>query len=111
MFCLYSSPFILVSLVVVPIKQKRLGTLETFSFYGLDLTVIYVSWFQIFFQYPEGHVSKSMYAVFKLVSGTTSCKLLEDFIPNLGLAVWTTTPWTIPANAGKLFILSSNFFI
>ncbi|XP_047945517.1 isoleucine--tRNA ligase, chloroplastic/mitochondrial [Salvia hispanica] len=50
-------------------------------------------------EYPEGHVSKSMYAVFKLVSGTTSCKLLEDFLPNLGLAIWTTTPWTIPANA------------
>lgn len=74
------------------------------------LTLIYFSWSQIFFQYPEGHVSKSMYAVFKLVSGTTSCKLLEDFIPNLGLAIWTTTPWTIPANAGKLFIPATKFF-
>ncbi|XP_011090964.1 isoleucine--tRNA ligase, chloroplastic/mitochondrial [Sesamum indicum] len=51
-------------------------------------------------EYPEGHVSKSMYAVFRLVSAPTSCKLLNDFIPNLGLAIWTTTPWTIPANAG-----------
>ncbi|KAL0414731.1 UNVERIFIED_CONTAM: Isoleucine--tRNA ligase, chloroplastic/mitochondrial [Sesamum radiatum] len=50
-------------------------------------------------EYPEGHVSKSMYAVFRLVSAPTSCKLLNDFIPNLGLAIWTTTPWTIPANA------------
>ncbi|XP_051125884.1 isoleucine--tRNA ligase, chloroplastic/mitochondrial isoform X2 [Andrographis paniculata] len=50
-------------------------------------------------EYPEGHVSKSMYAIFRLVSTTTSCKLLDDFVPNLGLAIWTTTPWTIPANA------------
>ncbi|KAH6816637.1 tRNA synthetase class I L [Perilla frutescens var. frutescens] len=50
-------------------------------------------------EYPEGHVSKSIYAIFRLVSGTTSSKLLDDFIPNLGLAIWTTTPWTIPANA------------
>lgn len=50
-------------------------------------------------EYPEGHVSKSIYAIFRLVSSTTSCKLLDDFIPNLGLAIWTTTPWTIPANA------------
>ncbi|GER52191.1 isoleucine--tRNA ligase [Striga asiatica] len=50
-------------------------------------------------EYPEGHVSKSMYAVFKLISAPTSSKMLDEFIPNLGLAVWTTTPWTIPANA------------
>ncbi|KAK6161156.1 hypothetical protein DH2020_004537 [Rehmannia glutinosa] len=50
-------------------------------------------------EYPEGHVSKSMYALFRLVSAPTSCKVLDDFIANLGLAIWTTTPWTIPANA------------
>ncbi|EYU43948.1 hypothetical protein ABFS82_07G014600 [Erythranthe guttata] len=50
-------------------------------------------------EYPEGHVSKSIYAVFKLTSTPTSCNVLDEFIPNLGLAIWTTTPWTIPANA------------
>ncbi|CAA2996733.1 isoleucine--tRNA ligase, chloroplastic mitochondrial [Olea europaea subsp. europaea] len=50
-------------------------------------------------EYPEDHVSKSVYAVFKLVSVPTSCEMLEDFFPNLGIAIWTTTPWTIPANA------------
>ncbi|KAL3812884.1 hypothetical protein ACJIZ3_014152 [Penstemon smallii] len=49
-------------------------------------------------EYPEGHVSKSIYVKFRLGSVPNSCKLLEDF-PNLGLAIWTTTPWTIPANA------------
>lgn len=50
-------------------------------------------------EYPEGHVSKSMYANFKLLSAPTSGGLLEEFFPNLCLAIWTTTPWTIPANA------------
>ncbi|KAG8369963.1 hypothetical protein BUALT_Bualt14G0067800 [Buddleja alternifolia] len=50
-------------------------------------------------EYPEGHVSKSMYAIFRLVSVPTSSKQLHDFVPNLNLAIWTTTPWTIPANA------------
>ncbi|KAL6971279.1 Isoleucine--tRNA ligase, chloroplastic/mitochondrial [Sarracenia purpurea var. burkii] len=51
-------------------------------------------------EYPEGHVSKSIYATFTLVSAPpNSGGLLEDFFPNLSLAIWTTTPWTIPANA------------
>lgn len=61
-------------------------------------------------QYPEGHVSKSVYAVFKLVSVPTSCEMLEDFFPNLGIAIWTTTPWTIPANAGNFLLFYWNFF-
>ncbi|KAL0692444.1 hypothetical protein Bca4012_059624 [Brassica carinata] len=47
--------------------------------------------------YPEGHISRSIYAIFKVVGVKTS--LLEEFRHNMCLAVWTTTPWTIPANA------------
>ncbi|THG12766.1 hypothetical protein TEA_028985 [Camellia sinensis var. sinensis] len=51
-------------------------------------------------EYPEGHVSKSIYATFRLVNPPpTSGGLLAEFFPNLSLAIWTTTPWTIPANA------------
>lgn len=51
-------------------------------------------------EYPEGHVSRSIYAIFRMVSATpTSSGLLEEFFPNLFLAIWTTTPWTVPANA------------
>ncbi|XP_050217026.1 isoleucine--tRNA ligase, chloroplastic/mitochondrial [Mercurialis annua] len=51
-------------------------------------------------EYPEGHVSKSIYAIFKIVSvPPTSGSLLEEFFPDLCLAIWTTTPWTVPANA------------
>lgn len=50
-------------------------------------------------EYPEGHVSNSLYAIFKVVSAPTSCNLLDEFSGNLCLAIWTTTPWTIPSNA------------
>ncbi|XP_077240714.1 tRNA synthetase class I (I, L, M and V) family protein isoform X2 [Tasmannia lanceolata] len=51
-------------------------------------------------EYPEGHISKSIYAIFKLVTAPPTLKgLLEEFFPDLCLAVWTTTPWTVPANA------------
>ncbi|KAH0733045.1 hypothetical protein KY285_004363 [Solanum tuberosum] len=50
-------------------------------------------------EYNEEHVSKSMYAIFRLVGVPASCDSLKEFLPNLCLAIWTTTPWTIPANA------------
>ncbi|PIA60735.1 hypothetical protein AQUCO_00300326v1 [Aquilegia coerulea] len=43
-----------------------------------------------------------LYAIFKLVSTLpTSNGSFEEFPPNLCLSIWTTTPWTVPANAGK----------
>ncbi|XP_020589308.1 isoleucine--tRNA ligase, chloroplastic/mitochondrial isoform X2 [Phalaenopsis equestris] len=51
-------------------------------------------------EYPDGHVSKSIYAIFKMVSTSSiSHDVLKEFLSNLCLAIWTTTPWTIPANA------------
>ncbi|MFM6311658.1 MAG: class I tRNA ligase family protein, partial [Dolichospermum sp.] len=50
-------------------------------------------------EYPEGHVSRSIYAAFPVVKVTELLKsVLEPFLPDLGVAVWTTTPWTIPGN-------------
>ncbi|GFZ14016.1 tRNA synthetase class I (I, L, M and V) family protein [Actinidia rufa] len=48
-------------------------------------------------QYPEGHVSKSI--LLSVSAPSTSSGLLGEFFPDLSLAIWTTTPWTIPANA------------
>ncbi|XP_017971448.1 PREDICTED: isoleucine--tRNA ligase, chloroplastic/mitochondrial [Theobroma cacao] len=51
-------------------------------------------------EFPEGHVSRSIYALFRMVSSpSTKDGLFEEFFPDLCLAIWTTTPWTIPANA------------
>jgi isoleucyl-tRNA synthetase len=50
-------------------------------------------------EYPEGHISQSIYAAFPMVSLSESAKpALVEFLPELGVAIWTTTPWTIPGN-------------
>ncbi|KAJ3695585.1 hypothetical protein LUZ60_000962 [Juncus effusus] len=51
-------------------------------------------------EYPEGHVSKSIYAIFKIKSPSEALKeSLKEYLSDLYVAIWTTTPWTIPANA------------
>jgi len=50
-------------------------------------------------EYPEGYSSPSIYVTFPMTSLAPSIQpLLEAFLPQLGVAIWTTTPWTIPAN-------------
>ncbi len=52
-------------------------------------------------EYPEGHTSPSIYAAFPMVSASPEAKaVLEPYLGELGVAIWTTTPWTIPANLG-----------
>ncbi len=50
-------------------------------------------------EYPEGHTSRSIYAAFKMTKPAPAVKeVLEPFLPNLEVAIWTTTPWTLPGN-------------
>ncbi|MCG5058377.1 MAG: isoleucine--tRNA ligase [Limnoraphis sp. WC205] len=50
-------------------------------------------------EYPEGHVSRSLFAAFPMTSLAESVKSeLTPFLSDLGVAIWTTTPWTIPGN-------------
>jgi isoleucyl-tRNA synthetase len=49
-------------------------------------------------EYPEGHVSRSIYAAFPIVKLGENAQALQEFLPNLGVAIWTTTPWTLPGN-------------
>ncbi|MGC1395310.1 MAG: class I tRNA ligase family protein, partial [Coleofasciculaceae cyanobacterium] len=50
-------------------------------------------------EYPEGHTSDSIYVAFKMTGAAPAVKsVLEPFLDDLGVAIWTTTPWTIPAN-------------
>jgi isoleucyl-tRNA synthetase len=50
-------------------------------------------------EYPEGHTSDSIFAAFPIIKlGETAKEILTPFLPNLGVAIWTTTPWTIPGN-------------
>ncbi len=56
-------------------------------------------------EYPEDaqgrptHTSRSIYAAFPIVSLSAPLKsALAPYLPELGVAIWTTTPWTIPGN-------------
>jgi isoleucyl-tRNA synthetase len=50
-------------------------------------------------EYPEGHVSRSIFAGFKVNHVADAARaILEPFQDDLAVAIWTTTPWTIPAN-------------
>ncbi|EDX86275.1 isoleucyl-tRNA synthetase [Synechococcus sp. PCC 7335] len=50
-------------------------------------------------EYPEDHISPSIYLAFPVVTASESAQsALAPYLDSLGVAVWTTTPWTIPAN-------------
>ncbi|MEA5509478.1 isoleucine--tRNA ligase [Crocosphaera sp. UHCC 0190] len=50
-------------------------------------------------EYPEGHTSRSVFAAFPIIKSSKEAeKTLKPFLSNLGVAIWTTTPWTLPGN-------------
>ncbi|KAL7542541.1 hypothetical protein ACHAXR_012135 [Thalassiosira sp. AJA248-18] len=49
-------------------------------------------------EYPEGHISKSIYVALDVVSPSEELKEHTEGDKKLKVAIWTTTPWTIPAN-------------
>ncbi|NJO97272.1 MAG: isoleucine--tRNA ligase, partial [Pleurocapsa sp. CRU_1_2] len=49
-------------------------------------------------EYPEGHTSPSIYVAFPVSKLGEGAAELAQYLPNLKLAIWTTTPWTIPGN-------------
>jgi isoleucyl-tRNA synthetase len=49
-------------------------------------------------EYPEGHTSRSLYVAFEMLSLSETAAALKPYLSGLGVAIWTTTPWTIPAN-------------
>lgn len=51
-------------------------------------------------EYPEGHVSPSIYVAMPVVqTGEQVPEALREQFASAALAIWTTTPWTMPANA------------
>ncbi len=50
-------------------------------------------------EYPEEHTSPSVYVAFPMVETSATAKaVLAPYVDSLGVAIWTTTPWTLPAN-------------
>lgn len=50
-------------------------------------------------EYPEGHESQSIYVTFEVTALSADAEqTLAAYMPGLKVAIWTTTPWTIPGN-------------
>ncbi|KAK3299932.1 tRNA synthetases class I-domain-containing protein [Chaetomium fimeti] len=49
-------------------------------------------------EYNDAHVSTAAFVRFRVVSGYHEMPGLEDISGNLYAVIWTTTPWTLPAN-------------
>lgn len=49
-------------------------------------------------EYPDKHTSRSVYAAFPIEELAESAAAFQPYFENLGVAIWTTTPWTLPAN-------------
>lgn len=50
-------------------------------------------------EYPEGHTSPSIYAAFEVTSLPAALQApFASFLGELGIGIWTTTPWTLPGN-------------
>lgn len=49
-------------------------------------------------EYPEDYKSRSIYVAFAVTKLAETAQALQPYLDSLGVAIWTTTPWTIPAN-------------
>jgi isoleucyl-tRNA synthetase len=49
-------------------------------------------------EYPEGHISKSIYVGFEVTEASDALKKYHSESDPIKVAIWTTTPWTMPAN-------------
>lgn len=49
-------------------------------------------------EYPDNHVSKSIYVAFEVVEASDALQDYHSKESPVKVAVWTTTPWTMPAN-------------
>jgi len=49
-------------------------------------------------EYPEGHISKSIYVAFEVADPSDALREYHSTSSPVKVAIWTTTPWTMPAN-------------
>jgi len=49
-------------------------------------------------EYPEGHVSKSIYVAFPVEEPSDAIAEFHSSDDPIKVAIWTTTPWTMPGN-------------
>ena len=59
-------------------------------------------------EYPEGHFSRSIYVAMPIAAvGPNVPEALGGRVAEAALGIWTTTPWTIPANLAVAVRLSA----
>ena len=62
-----------------------------------DFLNIWLTWQEL--EYPDGHTSQSIYVAMPLESLSEKVSSeTRKHLEGASLAIWTTTPWTIPAN-------------
>lgn len=49
-------------------------------------------------EYPEGHISKSIYVAFEVDEPSEAVAPYHTIEDPVKVSIWTTTPWTMPAN-------------
>ena len=49
-------------------------------------------------EYPENHISRSIFVAFRSTTLSPNLRKLVGPSDDVRIAIWTTTPWTIPAN-------------
>jgi isoleucyl-tRNA synthetase len=49
-------------------------------------------------EYPEGHISKSIYVAFTVDEPSSAVQPYHTTEDPVRVSIWTTTPWTMPAN-------------
>ena len=57
-------------------------------------------------EYPEDHISKSVYVKFPILKESSNNNIFK-FGDKINFLIWTTTPWTLPAN--KAVSINSQF--
>jgi isoleucyl-tRNA synthetase len=64
-------------------------------------------------EYVEDHISRSIYVAFKISYFSSMLRELVTglALTNLYVIIWTTTPWTIPANTGIAFSADLSYSI
>ena len=62
-------------------------------------------------EYNPTHISPSVYALFPVHSMPERLASLKDTYPDLSAIIWTTTPWSIPANEAICYMQARDYAI
>jgi isoleucyl-tRNA synthetase len=57
------------------------------------------------------HTSESIFVKFQIISLPKELKSKENILKNFSILIWTTTPWTLPANVALAFSSNSDYVV